>query len=106
LILQHTREAELDVAESIAVSDSSNVNIVGCQVTKGRKVGIAIMGSSVVRIADCTIQGERIGDYRAAVRVDEKSSHVMVMNNFLARGTEGTVVLPNASGTASGNMPI
>jgi parallel beta-helix repeat protein len=107
LVLQHTREASADTEASIAVRECENVSLTGCQVVGARTHGVAVYGSSVVRVADCTLRG-RAGDrtYRAAVLVDRMSARVMVVNNFLGRGSEGELQLPKASGTAAGNLTV
>ncbi|MCI0455752.1 MAG: right-handed parallel beta-helix repeat-containing protein [Gemmataceae bacterium] len=107
LILQHTREATAEVPSSMEVRDCRNVSLTGCQVINARGVGIAVHGSSVVRVADCTIRG-REGDkgYRAAVTVDKASERVMVVNNFLGAGRAGKFQLPKRQGMASGNVTI
>jgi hypothetical protein len=38
--------------------------------------------------------------------VDAASSHVMVVNNFLGRGSDGDLVLPGGAGTAAGNVAL
>lgn len=106
-ILQHTREPAAEVASSVEVRDCRNVSVTGCQVINARGVGVAVHGSTGVRVADCTIRG-RDGDkgYRAAVTVDKGSSQLMVVNNFLGRGSAGEFQLPGGQGTASGNMTV
>jgi polygalacturonase len=107
LILQHTREATAEVPSSVEVRDCQNVSVTGCQVINARGVGIALHGSSAVRVADCTIRG-REGDkgYRAAVTVDKGSERVMVVNNFLGAGSAGKFQLPKRQGVASGNVTV
>jgi hypothetical protein len=38
--------------------------------------------------------------------VDRASSRVMVVNNFLGRGSDGDVQLPKASGVTAGNVTL
>lgn len=105
LILQHTRDAAVAAEASIEVRDCENVSFSGCQVINARTVGLQLRGSSVVRIADCTIRG-RAGDrtYAAPFSVDRACSRLLLTNNFLERGTAGEVPLPAAQGSASGNV--
>jgi polygalacturonase len=107
LVLQHTREASADAEASVELRECENVSLTGCQVVNARTRGVAVYGSSVVRVADCTVRG-RAGDkgYRAAVVVDRASSRVMVVNNFLGRGSDGDLQLPKASGVAAGNVTV
>jgi polygalacturonase len=107
LVLQHTREPSAPVEASVEVRDCQNVSLTGCQIHGARGRGVAIHGSSVVRVADCTVRG-RANDnsYRAAVTVDRASSQVMVVNNFLARGSDGDLLLPMASGVSAGNVAL
>jgi hypothetical protein len=107
LVLQHTREPSAPVEASVEVRDCQNVSLTGCQILGARGRGVAVHGSSVVRVADCTVRG-RANDnsYRAAVTVDRASSQVMVVNNFLARGSDGDLLLPMASGVAAGNVAL
>jgi parallel beta-helix repeat protein len=107
LILQHTRAATTPVSESIEIRDCHNVNVTGCQIVNARERGIALSGSSVVRVADCTIRG-RADDktYRAAVAVDKGCTHVMIVNNFLGRGSDGELRLPVETGTVAGNVMV
>jgi polygalacturonase len=107
LLLQHTRGADQDVAASVEVLDCENVNVTGCQVLNARGHGVLVQGSSVVRIADCTLRGrENEPGYRSAVRVDQTSARVMVVNNFLGKGRDGALELPAAAGTAAGNLVL
>src|SRR5262249_38630709 len=88
LLLQHTREAEGEVEASIEIRDSHHVNLTGCQIIHARRRGISVRGCAVLRIADCTIRGRPEDKlYRAAVRVDLASTQVMIVNNFLGKGT-------------------
>jgi len=68
-------------------------------VLDARQRGVAIQGSAVVRVADCTVRG-RADDrtYRAAVSVDGTCSQVMVVNNFLGRGSDGDLQMAPAAG--------
>ncbi len=107
LIQQHTRAATEAVTSSMEIRGCENVNVVGAQIVNARVRGITLESSTLVRIADCTIRGKADdATYRAALAVDEKCSHVMVLNNFLGRGSEGDFTLPMARGTASGNILI
>ncbi|HYT92622.1 MAG TPA: right-handed parallel beta-helix repeat-containing protein, partial [Gemmataceae bacterium] len=107
LLLQHTREASAETLASMEIRESTNVSVTGCQVINARGVGIAVHGSSVVRVADCTIRG-RAADrtYRGALSVDGASSQLMVVNNFLGRGSDGEFRLPKRAGVASGNVAV
>lgn len=107
LLLQHTREATQPVTTSIEISRCRNVNVVGCQVINGRVRGLTIADSSVVRVADCTLRGPE-GDkaYRGPLAVEGKSNAVMVVNNFLDRGSDGAFKLPGEMGSMNGNMEI
>lgn len=104
LLQQHTRAAELDVAASVEVRDCHDVSLTGCQIVNVRKRGVAVQGSTLVRIADCTVRG-RQGDetFVRAVAVDEASKQVMVVNNFLSRGREDGWT---PSVTATGNVMV
>src|SRR5262249_48078720 len=99
LILQHTRAASTPVTESAAIRDCHNVSIIGCQIINARERGIALAGCTVVRVAECTIRG-RPDDktYRAALAVDKDCRHVMVVSNFLGRGSDGELRLPKENG--------
>jgi len=61
--------------------------------------GIVIRSSRVVRVADCTIR-PREGDetYRGAIDLDDPIGPLLVVNNFLARGSEGKLRIPSQSG--------
>jgi hypothetical protein len=107
LVFQHTRPAGQEVEASLTIRDSQAVSVTGCQIIHARRRGILIHGSSVVRVADCTIHGRPDDrDYRAAVAVDRVSRQVMVVNNFLGKGNEGALVMPRDSGVAAGNLTI
>lgn len=107
LLLQHTRAAKNEVDESVAVVDCENVNITGCQIINARRRGVAVRGGAVVRIADCTIRAPKdVTGYRTAVHADAAARHVMVVNNFVAKGSEGDVVLSRESGSQSGNIVL
>lgn len=107
LILQHTRAATQPVSTSIEISRCQNVNVVGCQVLNARVRGITIADSSVVRIADCTLRG-REGDkgYRGPLAVTGKCGQLMIVNNFLDRGSDGAFKLLAEMGSMSGNIMI
>lgn len=107
LIVQHTREASEPVTSSIDVQNCQNVNLTGCQVINARTRGVSLHGCTVVRIADCTIRGQADDKtYLAPVSVDKSCRNVMVVNNFLGRGSEGEFRLPNEIGTAAGNIHV
>lgn len=107
VLLQHTRPATIPVSSSIEVHACHNVNLSGVQVINARTTGISVTGSSTVRIADCTIRGPaNDNSYRAAVALDNRCTHVLAVNNFLARGSDGALSMPAGIGTASGNIEI
>jgi hypothetical protein len=103
---QHTRPAEGEDPASWEVRDCHNVSVTGCQILNARVRGVAVHGSSVVRIADCTVRGHDGKTYRTAVSVDAASRHVLVVNNFLGKGTEGELQLPEEAGRAAGNVAL
>jgi parallel beta helix pectate lyase-like protein/pectate lyase-like protein len=105
LVHQHTLEAMVEADASVLVRECENVNLTGCQIIHARKHGVDVHHCRQVRIADCTIQGRAADDgYLSAVQVDAGSSRVMVVNNFLAKGAAGSLQMPEAAGTAMGNM--
>ena len=107
LIVQHTRPATEPVASSLALTDCHNVNITGIQVVAARTRGIALEGCTLVRIADCTVQGAANDKtYRAAIAVTKNCANIMVVNNFLGLGADGVFHLPPGLGTASGNVMV
>lgn len=107
LIAQHSREEVTPEEASLEIEGSRNVNVTGCQFLGVRRRGVWVRSSSVVRVADCTIRpGEKAMTYRSAIEVDPRSDHVMVVNNFLAKGSEGDLLLPGNAGTASGNVVV
>jgi polygalacturonase len=104
LLHQHTRAALLDVAASIEVRGCHDVQFTGCQIVNARKRGIAVQGSSLVRVADCTIRGrEEDETFVRPIDVDALSKQVMVVNNFLGKGKDDG--LP-ANIAASGNVTV
>ena len=107
LILQHIRPAVDPVTSSIELRGCQNVNITGIQILGARGRGIALESCSVVRVADSTIRGTPDDKaYRAAVTVDGQCANVMIVNNFLGRGSDGEFTLPAARGTATGNVMV
>ncbi len=103
LILQHTLEAEKEVEASIELSECENVNRTGCQIIDPRSRGIRARNCKVVRIADCTIRGEK---FKLAVEVDGKCRNVLVSNGMFNRGTRGAVYLPKGSGQEQGGLTL
>lgn len=104
---QHIRPPDLEVPTSMEIADCENISIIGCQVIGARKQGVVIRDSSVIRVADCTIRPrEDDRTYQTAVRVEGRSRWVMVHNNFLAKGSDGELILPREAGTASGNVVL
>lgn len=107
LLLQHTRQAEVGVEASVDIQRCENVSITGCQIIHARTRGIRVEESAVVRVADCTIRSRDKDDaFRVSVSADAKSRNVMVVNNFLAKGSDGEIQLPGDVGKASGNMAV
>jgi hypothetical protein len=107
LILQHIRPATDPVTSSMEIRGCQNVNIAGIQILGARGRGIALENCQMVRVADSTIRGTPDDKaYRAALTVDGQCAQVMVVNNFLGRGTDGAFELPAARGTASGNVMV
>jgi hypothetical protein len=107
LVMQHTRAATTPVTASMLFDGCANVNIVGVQIVNARVRGIALENCNVVRVADCTVRG-RTGDesFQAAVAADGQCSQLMVVNNFMGRGSAGEFRLPVERGTASGNVTL
>jgi polygalacturonase len=107
VILQHIRPAIDPVTSSIEMRGCQNVNMTGIQIIGARTRGIALENCSVVRVADSTIRGTPDDKaYRAAVTVDGQCANVMVVNNFLGRGSDGDFTLPAGRGTAAGNVMV
>ncbi len=107
LVLQHTREATVEVEASVTLDGCHTVSLTGCQILNARRRGLLVRGCSVVRVADCTIRGRpEDRTYKLAVAVDRASRHVMVVNNFLGKGTDGDLELPGEAGRAGGNMAL
>jgi polygalacturonase len=107
LLLQHTRAAEAPPEASIAIERCENVSLTGCQVIDARVRGVQVRESAVVRIADCTIRArDKDETFRTSVSVDAKSRHVLVVNSFLAKGSDGELQLPGDVGKASGNVVV
>jgi hypothetical protein len=107
LILQHTRDADEQPESSIDIAGCRDISLTGCHLIGARRRGILVRGSSTVRIADCTIRARPDDkDYVVAVAVDEKSARVMVVNNFLAPGSGGTLQLPAGAGSATNNVTV
>jgi polygalacturonase len=107
LVLQHTKPAEGPAEASVEVRRCENVSLTGCQVIGARRRGVLVQQSAVVRVADCTVRArERDDTFRVSVSADGGSRHVLVINNFLARGSEGELQLPDDVGRASGNLVV
>jgi hypothetical protein len=104
-LLQHTLPASEQVASSIDIADSEGINISGCQIVSARTRGIAIANCRLVRVADCTIRGSAIG-FRAALTVDGKCRRIMIVNNYLERGSDSDLEIPANAGTATGNVTL
>jgi len=107
LLMQHIRPVDREPEASVEIDGCTNVSVTGVQVIGARTRGVLVKGSSLVRLADCTVR-PRADDagYRAAVQVDGKSEHVLVVNNFLGRGSDGDLVLPEGAGQATGNVGL
>ncbi|HXG08577.1 MAG TPA: right-handed parallel beta-helix repeat-containing protein [Gemmataceae bacterium] len=107
LLLQHTRPAEGPAEASVEVDGCENVSLTGCQVIQARGYGILVRQSRVVRIADCTIRArEKDETFRASISADTASRHLIVVNNFLARGSEGDLQMPDGTSRADGNVTV
>ncbi len=105
LIQQHTREASKPVFESMEIRGCRQINVTGCQIIQARGRGIVVSDSALVRIADCTIPASK-WNFRSALAVEGKCSHLMIVNNFLGQGLDGEFQLPAAMGTSSGNVSV
>jgi polygalacturonase len=107
LLHQHTLATDVPPQASLELEDCENVNMTGCQIINARIRGIAVRRCQVLRIADSTIRGRKDDPgYRQAISVDQGSSQVMVTNNFLGKGKEGDLELPQTAGVAAGNVTI
>lgn len=107
LLLQHTREAAVEVAASCTLRGCQGVSVSGCQIVQARGRGIALHDSALVRINDCTIRGAaEDAKYRAAIHVDTDCRQVLVVNNFLGKGTDGDLQLPKEAGSSAGNWTV
>jgi polygalacturonase len=107
LLLQHIRPVDREPEASVEIDGCTNVSVTGAQVIGARTRGVLVKGSSVIRLADCTVR-PRADDrgYRSAVSVDGKSEHVLVVNNFLTKGSDGDLELPGGAGRATGNVSL
>lgn len=107
LILQHTCEPEGSDEASLEISGSQEISVTGCHLLGVRQRGVWVRGSSLVRLADCTIRpADGARAYRSAVAVDAQSNRVLLVNNFLGKGSEGAWLLPKAAGTEAGNLVV
>ncbi len=107
ILMQHIRPANDPVTCSMEIRGCQNVNIAGIQILGARGRGVSLENCQVVRVADSTIRGTPDDKtYREALTVDGRCTQVMVVNNFLGRGTDGNFMLPAARGTASGNVMV
>jgi hypothetical protein len=107
LLLQHTRAADEEVGASMELRECRQVSMTGCQIINARVRGVWVRSSSVVRLADCTVLGAKDDkSYRAAVRVDDTCTHVLVCNSFLGKGSDGELELPRGAGEATGNVSL
>ena len=101
-----TRAADGEDPSSWEVRECRNVTLSGCQIVNARMRGIAIHGSSVVRVSDSTIRGGSGNDgYRMAIEADPTSTELMVVNNFLGKGSEGDLRLPRGA-ASHGNVTL
>jgi polygalacturonase len=107
LMLQHIRPPSAPTTESIAMHDCQNVTMTGCQIINARERGILLSRCAVVRVAACTIRG-RADDksYRTPLAVEKDCRDVMIVNNFLGRGSDGDWRLPDDIGLASANVML
>ncbi len=107
LTMQHTLPAEKEPDASVEIDGCRNVSLTGTQIIGARVRGVLVKGSTAVRVADCTIR-PREGDatYRRAVEADGESRQVLVVNNFLAKGSDGELHLPEGAGQATGNLTV
>lgn len=107
LILQHIRPATNAVTSSMELRGCQNVNINAIQIIGARERGIALENCQIVRVAESTIRGTADDKtFRAALTVDEQCANLMVVNNFLGRGTDGEFKLPAARGMTAGNVMV
>jgi hypothetical protein len=103
--VQHTRPAEIPVEATMAITDSTNIQISSCQFHQVRKRGILLNNSSMVRVSGCLFtSGKEQPDFITSVDVDEKSKKVMLSDNFFAKGNKGNFNLPLHAGQASNNI--
>ncbi|MBL8793637.1 MAG: right-handed parallel beta-helix repeat-containing protein [Planctomycetia bacterium] len=106
-IQEHIRPADGADEASVEIDGCVEVSLTGGHIVGSRRRGVWVRGSSVVRVADCTIRSQP-GDksFRAAIEVDEKSSRVMVLHNFAGKGSAGDVLLPKEAGVSAGNLEV
>lgn len=106
-LMQHTLPPTAPVNASIELQQCSNVSVSGLQIVNARVRGIRMDGCTLVRLAQCTILGAAGDtDYREAVAVAENCRQVFVLDNVLARGTDGEFRLPEQAGVARGNVML
>ncbi len=108
LILQHTREPTVDVEASVQLTGCENVSVTGCQILGARVRGVWVKESRAVRVADCTVRPRKDdAGYKVAVEADGGSAPLLVVNNFLAKGSGGDLRLAPGDGRqASGNLTV
>src|SRR5262249_23513538 len=107
LLMQHTRPPSAPTTESMEIRDCQNVSVTGCQIINARERGIALVGCSVLRIADCTIRGRPDDQsYRTPIALRKDCRQLMIVNNFMAAGSEGEWRMPKEMGAATGNVAL
>jgi hypothetical protein len=103
LILEHIRPAEVETEASVEIEKCEGVSLTGCQVIEARLRGIDVREFARARGG---LHGARRAGLRAAVRVDGKSKSVMVVNNFLAKGSDGDCSCRRRPDRRAGNQMI
>jgi polygalacturonase len=107
LILEHSGDGAIEPPASVEISNCRDISLTGCHIVGARKRGVRVGGSMVVRIADSTIRArEGDKDFESSVSVAAGSGQVLVVNNFLARGSAGSVVIPAEAGSVAGNVAL
>jgi hypothetical protein len=107
LLIQHTHEDADPVEATMRFTGCSHINIGSCQLLDARRRGLSFKDCATVRVADSTIRAAKSGNFVESIQMIGTVEPVMIINNFLAVGKDGSFRLPERRfAHAYGNMTL
>lgn len=105
LIVVGSRAGSPESGGAIAVTDSEDAAIVGCQILDPAHRGIDLKNVKRTRVSDCSVvDRRRPPSMREAIRWTGPGAANLLTNNVVGKGQSAALAIADGSATAAGNV--